>query len=172
MQTSCSFTERCSGIPSCVAEIKTPCPLRLAVSLPPGLPFTLNCALALDRSPAQTEFCKPALCSIKGNVPGRKHRERTGGRFQSAGAEQGDLLTAARVAKSPWQRASGSLLHHHPLHSHSLHEDKGTRVPPEGFDTNTRAVFSTKCLNFWSILEFCHSLSDFFEISRNELNCR
>lgn len=106
MQTSCSFTERCSGIPSCVAEIKTPCPLRLAVSLPPGLPFTLNCALALDRSPAQTEFCKPALCSIKGNVPGRKHRERTGGRFQSAGAEQGDLLTAARVAKSPWQRAS------------------------------------------------------------------
>ena len=115
----------------------------------------LTCILACLLVHSIDSISQSPLCSIKGSVLGRRHRERTGGRFQSAGAVLGDLPTAARVAKSPWQQASRSLRHCHPLHSHSLSWTKGAHVPPEGFDINAGAAFSTRCLHFWSILEFC-----------------
>lgn len=109
LHMSCFFKERhreVSEVPSCVVQIMSSNPLRLSVSLPPGHAPILTRILALNYSTAEREVHNPALCSIKGSLPGGKHRERTGEQFHFSGAQKGDLLTAARVAKSPWQLGS------------------------------------------------------------------
>lgn len=137
------YKERGSGIAGCVAQITSLNALKLSISLLPSHLFMLTCSLTPDLSTAYAKFPNAALGAIKGSIPGRKHRERTGGWFQSAGAE---LLTAGRVMTLSWQPASWSLRHCHPLHS--LYRDKRNTCPSWGLWCQCRGCFCYKVPKF------------------------